>query len=151
MAKSEKRVKITLECTECKRRNYITMKSKINDRERLEMKKYCPRERKHTVAVRHVALRIAAVECVRDDFGVIGINRRMRNGRQPARITHHRHRLRDLYGNSDTRPRSRMMSFKLGTVLPACRILGHLARERGTHVVGANRTEFRVKRRLFPR
>jgi large subunit ribosomal protein L33 len=41
MAKSDKRVKITLECTECKRRNYITMKSKINDRERLEMNKYC--------------------------------------------------------------------------------------------------------------
>jgi len=33
MAKSDKRVKITLECTECKERNYITMKSKINDRE----------------------------------------------------------------------------------------------------------------------
>ena len=43
MAKSDKRVKITLECTECKERNYITMKSKINDRERLEMKKYCKR------------------------------------------------------------------------------------------------------------
>ena len=50
MPKSEKRVKITLECTECKRRNYITMKSKINDRERLEMKKYCSHERKHTRA-----------------------------------------------------------------------------------------------------
>ena len=37
MAKSDKRVKITLECTECKRRNYITMKSKVNDRERLEV------------------------------------------------------------------------------------------------------------------
>jgi large subunit ribosomal protein L33 len=49
MAKSDKRVKITLECTECKRRNYITMKSKINDRERLEMKKYCSHERRHTV------------------------------------------------------------------------------------------------------
>ena len=45
MPKSEKRVKITLECTECKRRNYITMKSKINDRERLEMKKYCSHDR----------------------------------------------------------------------------------------------------------
>ncbi len=45
MAKSDKRVKITLECTECKRRNYITMKSKINDRERLEMSKYCSNER----------------------------------------------------------------------------------------------------------
>ena len=45
MAKNDKRVKITLECTECKRRNYITMKSKINDRERLEMKKYCSHDR----------------------------------------------------------------------------------------------------------
>ena len=50
MPKNEKRVKITLECTECKRRNYITMKSKINDRERLEMKKYCSHERRHTTA-----------------------------------------------------------------------------------------------------
>jgi large subunit ribosomal protein L33 len=48
MAKNDKRVKITLECTECKHRNYITMKSKINDRERLEMKKYCNHDRKHT-------------------------------------------------------------------------------------------------------
>ena len=46
MAKNEKRVKITLECTECKRRNYITMKNKVNDRERLEMKKYCAHERR---------------------------------------------------------------------------------------------------------
>ena len=52
MAKSDKRVKITLECTECKRRNYITMKSKINDRERLEMKKYCSHDRRHTCVVR---------------------------------------------------------------------------------------------------
>ena len=43
------RAKITLECTECKHRNYITMKSKINDRERLEMKKYCNNDRKHTL------------------------------------------------------------------------------------------------------
>ena len=49
MPKCEKRVKITLECTECKRRNYITMKSKINDRERLEMKKCSRHERKHTL------------------------------------------------------------------------------------------------------
>ena len=48
MAKSDKRVKITLECKVCKERNYITMKSKINDRERLEMKKFCSRERRHT-------------------------------------------------------------------------------------------------------
>jgi large subunit ribosomal protein L33 len=49
MPKNDKRVKITLECTECKHRNYITMKSKINDRERLEMKKYCNHDRRHTV------------------------------------------------------------------------------------------------------
>ena len=52
MAKAEKRVKITLECTECKHRNYITMKSKINDRERLEMKKFCNHDRRHTVHLR---------------------------------------------------------------------------------------------------
>jgi large subunit ribosomal protein L33 len=49
MAKSEKRVKITLECQECKNRNYITMKNKMNDRERLQMSKYCKYDRKHTV------------------------------------------------------------------------------------------------------
>ena len=32
----------------CKRRNYITMKNKVNDRERIEMKKYCRWERQHT-------------------------------------------------------------------------------------------------------
>jgi large subunit ribosomal protein L33 len=41
MARNDKRVKITLECTECKRR-------KVNDRERLEMKKYCSHDRRHT-------------------------------------------------------------------------------------------------------
>ena len=49
MAKNDKRVKITLECTECKNRNYITMKSKINDRERLEMTTSCNHARKHTM------------------------------------------------------------------------------------------------------
>ncbi len=48
MAKNDKRVKITLECTVCKNRNYITTKSKVNDRERLEMKKYCNHDRTHT-------------------------------------------------------------------------------------------------------
>ena len=42
MAKAnEKRIAVTLECTTCKRRNYITTKNKVNDRERVEMKKYC--------------------------------------------------------------------------------------------------------------
>jgi large subunit ribosomal protein L33 len=46
---SDKRVKVTLECTECKRRNYITKKSKVNDRERIELKKYCRFDHKHTL------------------------------------------------------------------------------------------------------
>ena len=49
MAKNEKRVYVTLACEACKRRNYTTVKNKQNDRERLEMKKYCRWERKHTV------------------------------------------------------------------------------------------------------
>lgn len=46
---SDKRVKVTLECTECKRRNYMTTKNKNNQRERIEMSKYCRFERKHTL------------------------------------------------------------------------------------------------------
>ena len=43
------RVKITLACTECKQRNYNTMKNKKNDPDRLEMNKYCRFCRKHTL------------------------------------------------------------------------------------------------------
>jgi len=50
MAKaSEKRIAVTLECTECKRGNYTTEKNKVNDRERIEMKKYRRWDRQHTV------------------------------------------------------------------------------------------------------
>src|SRR5438270_3386286 len=49
VAKGEKRVKITLACEQCKRRNYITTKNKQNDRERLELKKYCRWDRTHTL------------------------------------------------------------------------------------------------------
>jgi large subunit ribosomal protein L33 len=49
MPKNDKRIKVTLACEECKRRNYITMKSKINDRERIEMKKYCRWDKRHTL------------------------------------------------------------------------------------------------------
>ncbi len=35
------RVKITLRCSECKQRNYNSMKNKKNDPVRLERKKYC--------------------------------------------------------------------------------------------------------------
>ncbi|HEX7520571.1 MAG TPA: 50S ribosomal protein L33 [Acidimicrobiia bacterium] len=46
---SDKRVQVTLACEVCKRRNYITMKNKNNNRERIEMKKYCRFDRKHTL------------------------------------------------------------------------------------------------------
>jgi large subunit ribosomal protein L33 len=40
---------IALECTSCKRNNYSLMKNKRKHSERLEIKKYCPFERKRTV------------------------------------------------------------------------------------------------------
>ena len=43
------RVKITLRCNECKQRNYNTMKNKKNTPDKLELNKYCPFCRKHTV------------------------------------------------------------------------------------------------------
>ncbi|MED3784994.1 50S ribosomal protein L33 [Geobacillus stearothermophilus] len=43
------RVNITLACTECGELNYITSKNKRNNPERLELKKYCPRDRKVTL------------------------------------------------------------------------------------------------------
>ncbi len=43
------RTKITLECTECKNRNYDNMKEKKNTPERVELKKYCKFCKKHTV------------------------------------------------------------------------------------------------------
>ncbi|MBR6527266.1 MAG: 50S ribosomal protein L33 [Lachnospiraceae bacterium] len=42
------RVRITLACTECKQRNYNTMKEKKLHPERMENKKYCPFCKKHT-------------------------------------------------------------------------------------------------------
>jgi large subunit ribosomal protein L33 len=43
------RPKITLACVECKERNYITRKNRRNNPDRLEMKKFCPRDGRHTV------------------------------------------------------------------------------------------------------
>ncbi|MBF0542654.1 MAG: 50S ribosomal protein L33 [Nitrospirae bacterium] len=39
---------ILLQCTECKEKNYSTMKNKKNTTEKLNMKKYCSRCRHHT-------------------------------------------------------------------------------------------------------
>ena len=43
------RPKITLACTECKDRNYITKKNRRNTPDRLEVMKFCKRENKHTL------------------------------------------------------------------------------------------------------
>ncbi len=42
------REQIILACSECKRRNYATLKNKRNTTERLELSKYCRWCRKHT-------------------------------------------------------------------------------------------------------
>ena len=43
------RVKITLACTECKNRNYVSKKNKKNDPDRIEMMKHCRHCNKHTL------------------------------------------------------------------------------------------------------
>lgn len=43
------RVKITLRCNECKQRNYNTFKNKKNTPDKVELMKYCPFCRKHTM------------------------------------------------------------------------------------------------------
>jgi large subunit ribosomal protein L33 len=43
------RVIVTLECMECKRRNYTSTKNRKNTTERLELKKYCRFCQGHTV------------------------------------------------------------------------------------------------------
>ncbi len=49
MAKKDTRPLVTLECTECNERNYLTEKNRRNDPGRIELMKYCPRQRKHTL------------------------------------------------------------------------------------------------------
>ena len=49
MARHADRMLISLACNECRERNYHTEKNRRNDPDRLELKKFCPRCRKHTV------------------------------------------------------------------------------------------------------
>ena len=49
MARVEARPTIQLACNECKERTYTTRKNKKNDPSRIELRKYCPRCRKHTL------------------------------------------------------------------------------------------------------
>jgi large subunit ribosomal protein L33 len=46
---AENRPVILLACTECKERTYSTTKNKRNDPNRIEIMKYCPRDRRHTL------------------------------------------------------------------------------------------------------
>ena len=48
MAKIGNRQQKTLTCTVCKEQNYRTDKNIKNTTERLELKKYCPKCKKHT-------------------------------------------------------------------------------------------------------
>lgn len=48
MAKKEQRVLIAMVCRECKSQNYITSKNKLEMKEKLVLKKYCKRCKKHT-------------------------------------------------------------------------------------------------------
>ncbi|MYL83299.1 50S ribosomal protein L33 [Desulfovibrio aerotolerans] len=43
------RINVQLQCTKCKRKNYATEKNKKNTTGRLELKKFCPFDREHTV------------------------------------------------------------------------------------------------------
>ena len=49
MAKKNKREKILLQCTESGHMNYTSTKNVKAHPERLEIKKYCPALRKHTL------------------------------------------------------------------------------------------------------
>ena len=49
VAATDVRPKITMACTECKNRNYITKKNRRNDPDRMDLKKFCPFCRKHTL------------------------------------------------------------------------------------------------------
>ncbi|MBN1856497.1 MAG: 50S ribosomal protein L33 [Dehalococcoidia bacterium] len=47
--KGEQRIVIHLACPQCQERTYTTAKNKKNDAQRLELNKYCPRCRTHTM------------------------------------------------------------------------------------------------------
>ena len=49
VAKAENRPVIALACTTCRERTYSTRKNKKNDPGRLELNKFCPRCRDHTL------------------------------------------------------------------------------------------------------
>ena len=79
MAAKGAREAITLECTECKRRNYTTEKNKKNNTERLEVEKYCKFCKKNTTHKITIVLITAAVvfalDFVFENMNKYGINK----------------------------------------------------------------------------
>ena len=49
MAKGKNMIHIGLKCSECGDINYTTMKNKANNQQKLELMKYSPRVRRHTI------------------------------------------------------------------------------------------------------
>ena len=49
MAKKKDRMTVTFACTVCQERNYTSEKNKKSDAGRMELKKFCPRCRAHTL------------------------------------------------------------------------------------------------------
>ena len=49
MAKATKREIITLACSKCGERNYTTTKNRRTAKGKMEIRKYCRRDREHTV------------------------------------------------------------------------------------------------------
>lgn len=48
MAKKGNKVVVALKCTVCSKKNYTTYKNK-NLKEKLEVQKFCPTDKKHTI------------------------------------------------------------------------------------------------------
>ncbi len=45
---NEARIVVTMACTTCRERNYISEKNRRNDPQRVELRKFCSRCRSHT-------------------------------------------------------------------------------------------------------
>ena len=45
--RGEARILVTMQCSDCRERNYVTSKNRRNDPQRLEQRKYCSRCRRH--------------------------------------------------------------------------------------------------------
>ncbi|MCB9477326.1 MAG: 50S ribosomal protein L33 [Deltaproteobacteria bacterium] len=48
MAKKDRDI-VTLQCTECRNRNYTTTRNKKRNPNKVELRKFCPHDRRHTL------------------------------------------------------------------------------------------------------